>query len=80
MRVLDNFSYTFVKGDRVGVVGRNGVGKSTVRPALVSLFQILSTSAFRSRLLPSCSSLPSKLLSISFLSQDKSALFLLSGS
>lgn len=37
MRVLDNFSYTFVKGDRVGVVGRNGVGKSTVRPALLLL-------------------------------------------
>jgi ABC-type multidrug transport system fused ATPase/permease subunit len=30
LKILDNFSYTFVKGDRVGVVGRNGVGKSTV--------------------------------------------------
>lgn len=30
LKILDAFSYTFVKGDRVGVVGRNGVGKSTV--------------------------------------------------
>jgi ABC-type multidrug transport system fused ATPase/permease subunit len=30
LKILDAFSYTFVKGDWVGVVGRNGVGKSTV--------------------------------------------------
>tara|TARA_Y100001972_G_scaffold121577_1_gene165800 strand:- start:2377 stop:4254 length:1878 start_codon:yes stop_codon:yes gene_type:complete len=27
--LLDNFSYTFKKGDRIGVVGKNGIGKST---------------------------------------------------
>mmetsp|Transcript_11656 Transcript_11656/g.15350 ORF Transcript_11656/g.15350 Transcript_11656/m.15350 type:complete len:716 (-) Transcript_11656:9-2156(-) len=27
--LLDNFSYDFMKGDRIGIVGRNGVGKST---------------------------------------------------
>jgi ATP-binding cassette subfamily F protein uup len=26
---LDDFSYDFNKGDRIGIVGRNGVGKST---------------------------------------------------
>jgi len=28
-RVIDNFSYVFKKKDRIGVVGKNGVGKST---------------------------------------------------
>ncbi|MBY0434218.1 MAG: ABC-F family ATP-binding cassette domain-containing protein [Cyclobacteriaceae bacterium] len=27
--IIDNFSYTFKKFDRIGVVGKNGVGKST---------------------------------------------------
>lgn len=27
--LIKNFSYTFVKGDRIGIVGKNGVGKST---------------------------------------------------
>ena len=27
--LLDHFSYDFIKGDRIGIVGRNGVGKST---------------------------------------------------
>jgi ABC transport system ATP-binding/permease protein len=27
--ILDKFSYTFKRGDRIGVVGRNGIGKST---------------------------------------------------
>jgi len=27
--ILDDFSYDFNKGDRIGIVGRNGVGKST---------------------------------------------------
>jgi ATP-binding cassette subfamily F protein uup len=29
-RLIDNFSYTFKKGDKVGVVGKNGSGKSTL--------------------------------------------------
>jgi ATP-binding cassette subfamily F protein uup len=28
-KMLDDFSYDFNKGDRIGIVGRNGVGKST---------------------------------------------------
>ncbi|MCH8569330.1 MAG: ABC-F family ATP-binding cassette domain-containing protein [Balneolales bacterium] len=28
-RILNNFSYTFQKGERIGVIGRNGTGKST---------------------------------------------------
>lgn len=28
-KMLDDFSYDFNRGDRIGVVGRNGVGKST---------------------------------------------------
>jgi len=29
LKTVDDFTYTFKKGDRIGVVGRNGVGKST---------------------------------------------------
>ena len=28
-RIVDNFSYVFKKNDRIGVVGKNGIGKST---------------------------------------------------
>jgi len=28
--IIDNFSYTFKKGDRIGLAGRNGSGKSTL--------------------------------------------------
>jgi ABC transport system ATP-binding/permease protein len=28
--ILDNFSYTFKKGDRIGIAGKNGSGKSTL--------------------------------------------------
>ena len=27
--ILDNFSYTFTKGEKLGIIGPNGVGKST---------------------------------------------------
>jgi ATP-binding cassette subfamily F protein uup len=27
--ILDNFSYTFARGEKVGIIGRNGVGKTT---------------------------------------------------
>ena len=30
LNLIDGFSYTFKKGDRVGIVGANGVGKSTL--------------------------------------------------
>jgi ABC transport system ATP-binding/permease protein len=29
-KILDPFSYTFIKGEKIGVVGKNGVGKSTL--------------------------------------------------
>lgn len=29
LSILSNFSYTFKRGDRIGIVGKNGVGKST---------------------------------------------------
>jgi ATP-binding cassette subfamily F protein uup len=28
--ILDNFSYTFTRGEKLGIIGRNGVGKSTL--------------------------------------------------
>lgn len=28
-KIIDNFSYTFKKKDRIGIIGKNGVGKST---------------------------------------------------
>jgi ATP-binding cassette subfamily F protein uup len=28
--ILDNFSYTFSRGEKLGIIGRNGVGKSTL--------------------------------------------------
>ncbi|AFK01563.1 ABC transporter related protein [Emticicia oligotrophica DSM 17448] len=29
-KVIDEFSYTFKRGDRIGIVGKNGMGKSTM--------------------------------------------------
>tara|TARA_R110002167_G_scaffold36675_13_gene115776 strand:- start:130 stop:2010 length:1881 start_codon:yes stop_codon:yes gene_type:complete len=29
LRILDKFDYTFTKGERVGIIGKNGTGKST---------------------------------------------------
>jgi len=27
--ILDNFSYDFQRGERIGIIGKNGTGKST---------------------------------------------------
>jgi ATP-binding cassette subfamily F protein uup len=37
--LIDDFSYVFKKGDRVGVVGKNGVGKSTLLDLMVGLIR-----------------------------------------
>ena len=37
--ILKGFDYTFKKGDRIGVVGKNGVGKSTFINILLGLEQ-----------------------------------------
>jgi ABC transport system ATP-binding/permease protein len=34
-KIVDNFSYVFKKNDRIGVVGKNGIGKSTFLDMLV---------------------------------------------
>lgn len=33
--ILDNFSYTFQKGERIGIIGKNGTGKSTFLNILI---------------------------------------------
>ena len=37
--ILDKFSYTFTKGEKVGIIGRNGVGKTTFLNIITSLMQ-----------------------------------------
>ena len=37
-KVLDHFSYTIHKGDRVGIVGESGVGKSTILRLLLRFY------------------------------------------
>ncbi|MFX5854751.1 ATP-binding cassette domain-containing protein, partial [Acinetobacter baumannii] len=29
LQILKGFDYTFAKGERIGIIGKNGVGKST---------------------------------------------------
>ncbi|CAJ0749197.1 12217_t:CDS:10 [Entrophospora sp. SA101] len=38
-KVLDNFSFTFEKGEKYGIAGPNGVGKSTLFRLIVKLYQ-----------------------------------------
>lgn len=35
--ILDDFSYSFVQGERIGILGKNGVGKSTFLKILMKL-------------------------------------------
>lgn len=37
LKVIDNFSYVFKPGERVGIIGKNGVGKSTFLNVLMEL-------------------------------------------
>jgi ATP-binding cassette subfamily F protein uup len=37
LKILDGFDYTFKKGERIGIVGKNGVGKSTFLNILTGL-------------------------------------------
>ncbi len=36
-KILKNFDYTFKKGEKIGIVGRNGIGKSTLLNAIMGL-------------------------------------------
>ena len=45
--ILDGFSYEFTKGDRVGIVGRNGAGKTTFLQVLAGA-QSLDSGEFKS--------------------------------
>ena len=40
--LLSNFSYEFVRGERVGIVGPNGAGKTTLLRALAGLMPLAS--------------------------------------
>lgn len=37
LKVIDDFSYTFKPGERVGIIGKNGVGKSTFLNVIMEL-------------------------------------------
>ncbi len=37
LTILDNFNYTFKKGERIGVIGKNGTGKSTLLKLITGL-------------------------------------------
>ncbi len=38
-KILDNFDYTFKKGERIGIIGKNGTGKSTFLNLLTGSLQ-----------------------------------------
>lgn len=39
-KILDNFSYIFKKGEKIGVIGQNGVGKSTLLNILTNQIEL----------------------------------------
>ena len=39
VKILENFSYSFKKGEKIGIVGKNGVGKSTFLNMIMELQQ-----------------------------------------
>lgn len=49
VRILDKFSHTVMKGDRIGILGKNGSGKSTFLKMLTGALQPDSGNIFRSK-------------------------------
>jgi ATP-binding cassette subfamily F protein uup len=49
IRILDNFSRRILKGDRIGILGRNGSGKSTFLKMLIGELEPDSGLVFRSK-------------------------------
>lgn len=49
IRILDNFSRRIMKGDRIGILGRNGSGKSTFLKMLIGELEPDSGVVFRSK-------------------------------
>lgn len=49
IKILDNFSRRIVKGDRIGILGRNGSGKSTFLKMLIGELEPDSGLVFRSK-------------------------------
>lgn len=47
--ILDKFSHTILKGDRIGILGRNGSGKSTFLKMLTGQLEADGGSIFRSK-------------------------------
>lgn len=39
LKLIENFSYTFKKGDRIGIIGKNGIGKTTFLKLLAGSFK-----------------------------------------
>jgi ATP-binding cassette subfamily F protein uup len=49
IRILDNFSRRILKGDRIGILGRNGSGKSTFLKMLIGELEADTGFVFRSK-------------------------------
>ena len=41
-RILNDFSYSFQKGEKIGIVGPNGVGKTTFMKVVSGQYQLTS--------------------------------------